>query len=119
MWLSLSVSTEAAETSDPVPAVVGTQMSGKIGPGTLSSPAARRPKRNCWAVWKDQTVRMAGDSAGESGGDRSAEFMIFPGTKVTHNNGVGGRRTGRSIGQPLRRRGEVICCAVIRHEVSA
>ena len=35
---SVSVKTAAAETSDPVPAVVGTQMSGVTGPGTRQSP---------------------------------------------------------------------------------
>ena len=38
IWFSVSVNTAAAETSEPVPAVVGTQISGRTGPGTLSSP---------------------------------------------------------------------------------
>ena len=38
IWLSVSVSTAAADTSEPVPAVVGTQISGATGPGILSSP---------------------------------------------------------------------------------
>ena len=33
MWLAVSVSTAACETSLPVPAVVGTQTSGSTGPG--------------------------------------------------------------------------------------
>src|SRR5262249_4178799 len=36
--LAVSVNTAAADTSEPVPAVVGTQMIGVIGPGTRQSP---------------------------------------------------------------------------------
>src|SRR5262249_41161209 len=35
---SVLVQTDGAETSEPVPAVVGTQISDMIGPGILSSP---------------------------------------------------------------------------------
>jgi hypothetical protein len=35
-WASLTTATGVA--SDPVPAVVGTAMSGRIGPGTANSP---------------------------------------------------------------------------------
>src|SRR5207248_89231 len=38
IWLSVSVRTAAADTSEPVPAVVGRQNSGATGPGTLPSP---------------------------------------------------------------------------------
>ena len=38
MRLAVSVNTAAADTSDPVPAVVGMQMSGFTGPGTRQSP---------------------------------------------------------------------------------
>ena len=38
IFFAVSVNTAAAETSEPVPAVVGTQMRGKTGPGTRLSP---------------------------------------------------------------------------------
>ena len=36
IWFSVSVSTAAADTSEPVPAVVGKQISGMIGTGDLA-----------------------------------------------------------------------------------
>src|SRR5579883_1945535 len=38
IWLAVSVKTAAAETSEPVPAVVGMQISGFTGPGMRQSP---------------------------------------------------------------------------------
>src|SRR5262249_1190620 len=38
IWFSVSVTTDAAGTPDPVPGVVGTQIKGEPGPGILSSP---------------------------------------------------------------------------------
>ena len=35
IWLSVSVNAAAPETSEPVPAVVGTQTTGRIGPGMI------------------------------------------------------------------------------------
>ena len=37
-WRSLSESTATGVASDPVPAVVGTAISGMTGPGTMNSP---------------------------------------------------------------------------------
>ena len=37
-WFAVSPNTAAADTSDPVPAVVGMQMTGFTGPGTRQSP---------------------------------------------------------------------------------
>ena len=43
--LSVSVRTDAAETSDPVPAVVGMQRSGAMGPGIYLVRARSDAKR--------------------------------------------------------------------------
>ena len=77
IWLSVSVSTAAADTSEPVPAVVGRQTSGRIGTGNL--------------VVADVIARLAAVRQ-HDGGDLG---QVHVAAAAEADDGVGPKRRGR------------------------